>query len=380
MTPPRSAQVFALAARDLMVAVAAHESFPDHLEAFAKRRGALYASPVPIEDDAYWPGVAAALAAVAPPDTMPMSGLVSLGYTLEGGARGLRSLFTSAPSDKERKRVQRIAALAARVMEIVAGADDVLSRDERRSIAMAMASFGLTGEELDAIRPAGRLTIEQFEVLGELDAKVRRELVRGAWQLAQRHASSPVEEDTVRALAARLDMSPQVEPLRVEVSNVMQRAGDVAALAVELTRAAGTALPVDTLEAALENLIRSAAPPARATVLRERVKSREAPALSRLTPLARPQRLQSVALAWATLVGTDPTWSMGQHLRGELTALAAEAGAGYEVAEALEEVDRYLHQRVRSAAVAPANAPAPSAAPETPSAPEVTITEDEPKA
>ncbi len=246
-----------------------------------------------------------------------------------------------------------------------------------------MASFGLTGEELDAIRPAGRLTIEQFEVLGELDAKVRRELVRGAWQLAQRHASRPVEEETVRALAARLDMSPQVDALRVEVSNVMQRAGDVSALAVELTRAAGTALAVDTLDAALENLIRSAAPPARATVLRERVKSREAPALSRLTPLARPQRLQSVALAWATLVGTDPTWSMGQHLRGELTALAAEAGAGYEVAEALEEVDRYLHQRVRSAAVAPANAPsasAPPAAPETPSAPEVTITEEEPKA
>jgi len=348
-----AARVYDLAARDLVVAIAARDDFPSFLDAFAKRRGPLYAQPAMHPDEAaYWPGVALALSPIAPPASMPMAGLIAAGVTLEAGARGLRALFTSAPSEKDRKRVQRIASLAARVMEVVAGADDTLSDDERRGIAMAMASFGLDDEALAAAQPPSKMRADQLDIFGELDAKVRRELVRGAWQLCLRAAPTEAERDAVREIAARLEMSSELDPLRDSVQEVLSRVGVTASLAVELARAAGQALDPALFSRALERLIQAAATPAQAPTLRARVESRAPGDYAAFATTTRAQRLQSVALAWATLVGTDPSYSLGLHLRGELSAAAAEAGAAYEVSEALDTVDRYLHQRLREVTLA----------------------------
>ncbi len=354
MATDNISRVFALAARDLVVALAAGESFATFLDPFARRRAAVYVpgTAAPTEE-AYWPGIAAALAGVAPPEGMPMAGLIAAGATLERGARGLRGLFTSTPSDKDRKKVARVAALAARVMEIVAGADNTLTDDERRGIAMAMASFGLSPDELTAARPGGRMTPAQLEIFGELEPRVRRELVRGAWQLCLRGPLHPAQEEAVRAVAAKLDIGDQATPLRAEVEAAIARQGDTAALAVELARAAGSALAEDTLRPAMEHLIRAAAPPARAAALRAqgtaRGTAKGAPHLDALHALERGRRVQAVAMAWATVVGTDPAYSAALHARGALTTVAAEAGAAYEVNEALDVVDRFLHQRVSEA-------------------------------
>jgi hypothetical protein len=350
METEHAARVFALASRDLVVAIAASASFPSHLEAFARRRGALYLRPseVPL-DDAYWPGIAQALAAIAPPEVMPMHSLIDAGVTLEGGARGLRGFFTTTPSDKERRRVQRSAALAARVLEIVAGADDELSPDERRGIAMAMASFGLSAEELTAARPAGRMTPNDLEIFGELEQRVRRELVRGAWHLALQNGLKPAEELAVRGIAAKLDVSDVADALRAEVERRLAELGDMTSLAVELVRGVARALPEARWTTAQEHLVRAAAPPARANGLRAAIAMGDAPAFEKPVGMDKARRVQAVALAWATLVSTDPSFSLALRLRGDLTAAASEAGAGYEVAEALDEVDRFLHQRVREA-------------------------------
>ncbi len=359
-----ASRVFALAARDLVVAIAAGESFADYLDDFAKRRAPLYArADATVPDDQYWPGVARALAPLCPPETMPMGGLIEAGITLEGGARGLRSLFTKNPSDKDRKRVQRYATLAARVMEAVAGADDELSEDELRGISMAMASFGLDDDELVAARAPAKLRPEQIEVFGEIDAKLLRELLRGAWSVALRGGTNPRSDEAVRTLAARLDISDQCEAVRSNVADSLARVGNTAALSVELARSAGAALAPDLFASALEGLIRSAAPPSHAKALRERVSAKEPPRFEGFGLPTRPRRLQAVALAWATLTGTDPSYSLGLHLRGELSTAAGEAGAAYEVTEALDAVDRYLHQRLRDAsAPAPAAEPAPTPA------------------
>jgi hypothetical protein len=357
-----AARVYDLAARDLVVAIAARDDFPSFLDAFAKRRGALYAHPERHPDEAaYWPGVAAALSPIAPPEAMPMAGLIAAGVTLEGGARGLRALFTSAPSEKDRKRVQRIASLAARVMEVVAGADDTLSDDERRGIAMAMASFGLDDEALAATQPPSKMKAEQLDVFGELDARVRRELVRGAWQLCLRAVPTEAERTTVREVAARLEMSPEVDALYDAVRETLSRVGVTATLAVELARVAGESLAPEVFGRAMERLIQAAATPAIAPALRARVTSKAPGDYAAAAGTTRAQRLQAVALAWATLIGTDPSYSMGLHLRGELSAAAAEAGAAYEVGEALDTVDRYLHQRLREVTLATHPAPAASA-------------------
>jgi hypothetical protein len=114
------------------------------------------------------------------------------------------------------------------------------------------------------------------------------------------------------------------------------------------------ALPDARWTSAQEHLVRAAAPPARANGLRAAIALAEGPTFERPVGMEKARRVQAVALAWATLVSSDPSFSLALHLRGELTAAASEAGAGYEVAEALDEVDRFLHQRVREAASTPA--------------------------
>ena len=51
--------------------------------------------------------------------------------TLEIGARGLRSLFSSKPSDKDVARVKRYGSLAVRVLRAVLAADGPLDAEER---------------------------------------------------------------------------------------------------------------------------------------------------------------------------------------------------------------------------------------------------------
>src|SRR5882672_10892331 len=109
--PPRPPLVRALRSitEDGIFATAASGSSDDDtLQALAKRRDARYESlgrggaAVGPESLAEWlPELCAAIAPVCPPDWMPMADVVRAGVSLEGGARGVRSLFTSKPSEKE---------------------------------------------------------------------------------------------------------------------------------------------------------------------------------------------------------------------------------------------------------------------------------------
>ncbi len=358
MTADTTTRVFALASHDLLVALAARESFA-HLDTFAKRRAPAYIeATVDPGAESYWPGIAAALAPIAPPEAMPMAGLIGLGVTLEAGARGLRGLFVKDPSEKERKRVLRIATLAARVMDLVAGADEKRTDDEQRHIAMAMASFGLREDELAQAQPTGALTVDQFELHGDVELRVRREILRGAWQLALGDGLDDREATLLATLAAKLDLSNEAATIHAEAERVHGRQGQTAALAVELTRAAAATLPAEDRNALVERLIRAVAPASRAAALRARTADAAPVSFDGLDALPLPQRLQALALAWAALTGSDPRYSLGMHLRGELTAAAAEAGAAYETTQAFEEVERFLHQRLREVAL---HAAAPAA-------------------
>src|SRR5436190_1031379 len=132
MSLEQARELVPLAARDLIAAIAAREEFESMLEPLAKRRAAWYANPRAARtDELYWPALASAFAAVGVAEWMPMSALIDNGVTLEGGARGIRGLFTKAPSEKERRKVLRTATLAARVMEIVVSGGSGLSDDEQ---------------------------------------------------------------------------------------------------------------------------------------------------------------------------------------------------------------------------------------------------------
>lgn len=342
-----AAKTFSLAARDLVVVVAGRESFARHLTEIARRRAARYAAPDSVpEGDGYWTDLAAALAPVLPSELMPMWGLIDAGVTLEGGARGLRSLFSAVPSEKERRRVQRTAGLASRVMALAGGADGALTDDEKRLGDMAMCSFGLSPDELAAARGEAPASAAKLEVYGELDARVRRELVRGAWQVAMQDKLTPREEDEVLTLAAKLEVSADLGAIRREAADALARTARVASLAVELTRAASEGLVSERLPSVMEHLIRAAAPPSAAPELRSRLTAADRPDLAKHAALVSPQRAQAIALAWTSLRALDLTASTEALARGRLRAAAASIDAASEAAGAMELVDRYLNERV----------------------------------
>ncbi|MEZ4410889.1 MAG: hypothetical protein R3A52_31080 [Polyangiales bacterium] len=359
-TEPSTA-AFALAAQDVMVAAAARDSFATWLPQLAKRRAARYADPsVGPADPKYWPEVARALAPVAPPETMPMHGVIEEGATLEGGARGLRGLFTSNPSEKDRKRVQRVAALVSRVLQIVASTDASVTDDERRCAAMAMASFGLSDDELAAATPTAGLSVDQFELHGEVELKIRREVLRGAWQFALREALAAPAEQTLRTLAAKLELGAEEEAIKARAQETLARLGATATLALELVRYAGEGLDEKTLDAAATAMIRASSSPARAALLRARLAQKSPVDFEAPGVMQKPQRLQAVSLAWAALASTNPSYAWSMQLRARLAEGAASAGCGYELDQGVDVVDRYLLAQAREAE---APAPAPATAP-----------------
>lgn len=344
---------YALAARDLVSLTCAREDFEDALEPFAKRRAALYSQPAsPLWAELYWAGLAQSLASVGPAQWMPMATVVELGITLEGGAKGLRGLFTKAPSEKERKRVQKTATLAGRILEMVSNADHSLSPDEGRMVAMAMNSFGLSPEELAQVRPGRALTFEDLEIFGDLDIKTRRALLRGAWQLAAASTLDPARELAVRGVAARLELQHEADLVRAEVLQAQLRQTELAQVALELARSACRLLPNEVTRPALAHLLSSVAPPPRRVELETHVFSGAPSHFAALPKLDTARKKQAVSAAFASVIAHDPSLSTMFTLRVRLTDDAIAAGCGSEAAEAFDLCQRFLNERVREATAA----------------------------
>src|SRR5258705_13876021 len=115
MSSPADAELVAAletVAEDALFGVAAAgEDDEDVLVGLGRRRAQVYENVIRDKEDvpisnfrAGMTELTAALAPVCPPAWMPMAELVKRGITVEGGARGVRALFTSKPSGKTGER------------------------------------------------------------------------------------------------------------------------------------------------------------------------------------------------------------------------------------------------------------------------------------
>jgi len=148
---------------------------------------------------------------------MPMGDVIAEKVTLEIGARGLRSLFSSKPSDKDVQRVKRLGTLAVRVLRAVFAADGNIDAEEARTIASLIASLGLPDIDAAPLRTEEVVPVDRLDVYGEVEPNVARALVRGAWLAAAWDTIDPREEHVVRTLGKKLALSPEdVEAARAE--------------------------------------------------------------------------------------------------------------------------------------------------------------------
>jgi len=197
----------------------------DVLEGLGRRRGEAYSAilaghrlnTMSGEFDNWIVELTRAVAPICPPSSMPMSEVIREKVTLEVGARGLRSLFSSKPSDKDVQRVKRLGTLAVRVLRAVFAADGPLDHEETRTIAGLIASLGLPDPDAQALFHEAAVPVEQLDVYGDIEPAVAKAVLRGAWLGAAWDQIDPREEHIVRVLANKLAFAAMdLEVLRNE--------------------------------------------------------------------------------------------------------------------------------------------------------------------
>jgi hypothetical protein len=228
----------------IFAVAAAGEDDENVLSGLGKRRADLYErvvrgqARIPIGSYREWStDLAAAIAPVRPPFWMPMAELVRHGITVEGGARGVRALFTSKPSEKQVEHVRRVGALAVRCLVAVLAADGALDTDEQDLRAALVSSLGLSEEDEQRLSIESPVSVDELEIYGDLDAKLAREVIFGAWIGAAGDGIDPREERVIATLGAKLNVKPEdIEAARNEARKFTDDQRDVGAAVVDAIR------------------------------------------------------------------------------------------------------------------------------------------------
>ncbi len=292
--------------------------------------------------DAWFIDMSRAMAPVHPPEWLPMSGVIGEKVTLEVGARGLRSLFSSKPSDKDVARVKNLGALSVRVLRAVFAADGPIDAEEARAISSIVASLGLPDADAAPLYTEAPVAPEALQVYGDLEPAIAKAIMRGAWLAAVWDALDPREETVIRSIAQKLMIAPQdVENFRNE-----------AIARVEARRASGLAA-VDAVRYVLADRVPGIGVSLAAFVgqltLPRRFRDEALAQVGHGAPVALAQRyksitsddkLQALAMAYAAAMHDDPSAARQSLLRARLDRVAVDLGD--DPARARRVVDQVL--------------------------------------
>ena len=318
------------------------------LDGLGKRRGEAYSAvlaghrlnTMATEIDNWVVEMTRAVAPIHPPSWMPMSEVIREKVTLEAGARGLRSLFSSKPSDKDVQRVKRLGTLAVRVLRAVFVADGPLDSEEIRAIAGLVASLGLPDADAQPLFAEAPVPVEQLDVYGDIEPAVAKALLRGAWMAAAWDTIDPREEHIVRVLANKLGFAAMdLEVLRNET---VQR--------IDIRRIAGYAT-VDAVRFVLSDRMPgigvTLAAKSGALMLPRRYREEALAQVGAGTKVLLSRRYQQLSvedrttvlgIAWAAAMYEDPSLSRKALLRARHDRMAADLGEdGNKTRQAIEE-------------------------------------------
>jgi hypothetical protein len=344
--PPLSNALTVLCEDAFFAITAARRLDGDQLRALARRRAAVVAGLGPDVHGglmAAWDGwvtaLCAAIAPIAPPRWMPMADAVDQGLSLEHGARGVRSLFTSKPSEKEILRVRTIGSLAVRVLSAVMAAPGSFSGESQLLRAAAVASLGLPEEDQRMLTNETPILADALEVYGDVEPKLARAIIKGAFLAAMGDGLDPREEEAILQLSTKLHVP--VEALHEARTQAKQ--------AIDQGRALGDA-SVDAIRYVLVDEAAEAEKfgIAAARLLLVTVHRRDAitalnvgghVTLGKKYTLDRREREVALAVAWLAVLSSDPRYSRRVERMQRHDRVALDLGdkdAGPAVRELLE--------------------------------------------
>jgi hypothetical protein len=321
----------------------------DQLRALAARRAvalrvAALGTPGPTLAawDAWVHELCIAIAPIAPPRWLPMGDAVAAGLSLEHGARGVRSLFTSKPSEKDIARVRRLGAFAVRSLGGVLSATGQWTTDARLLRASLIASLGLPEEDQRALDAELPVPTETLELQSGCDAKVARAIVRGAFYAAMGDGMDPREERAVISVAQRVELEADgVNASRQEAREQIDGARAFGEAAVDAVR-----FLLQDEQAESERLAIAAArltlPPVHRRDALTAVNVGGPVTLGKKHPVERRHREAVLGLSWAVAIRENPTYTRRNELSVRHDLIAADLGELADGAQIRSSIDRLV--------------------------------------
>jgi hypothetical protein len=328
----------------------------DLLRDFAQRRSSVLqavARGAPAEHMGPWESwmlkMSAAIAPLAPPRWMAMADVIDEGVSLEHGARGMRSLFTSKPSEKDVARVKSFGGFAARALASVLAATGEFHPEARAQRGCFVASLGLSEDEQKALTKEEPVVAASLEVPEGLPAKLARAVLRGAFVAALLEGTDPREEQAVLAIGKKLGLS--AEEITAATGEARQR--------IEAARAFG--LPaVDAIRYVLEgdrmtsDLLAVAAakltlPVSQRTATMTAVSVVGRVVLAKKYTVDRKTRDAVLGLSWIAALRIDPSFVRRSELAMLHDHVAGDLGDVDAGKSARAVVEKYLDEELRNA-------------------------------
>jgi hypothetical protein len=362
LPPPKPdlASVLSLLCEDAFFTVAGAGRLDlDALRALsAKRSPALVAAargaPSPGLDawDPWILGLCAVLAPIAPPRWVPLADAVGAGLSLEHGARGVRSFFTSKPSDKDVARVRSLGSMAVRVVTSVLAATGPLNAESTLLRRALIASLGLSDPDRAEIEAELPVPAEALQLPGDLDGKLARSMVRGGFYAARVDGTDPREEQAVIAVARKLGLTTEeVNQAREEARVLIDSGKDFGEASVDGIRwlLEGDGAESDRFAIAAARLTLS---PVQRRDAITAVNVGSPVFLGHRHRLDRKQREAALALAWLAAVHRNPTYLRRAELVGRHDKLAADLGEEADGEAIRAALDRWVEVALGSTAKA----------------------------
>lgn len=328
----------------------------DVLRALSKRRSAALiavARGAPPEEisqgDPWLIRLAAAIAPIAPPRWLPMANLIEDGLSLEHGARGMRALFTSKPSEKEIARVRSLGAFSVRALASVLSGSGNLRPEAHLYRSCLVASLGLSDEEQRALLAEEPLSAESIDVPASVEPKLARGILRGAFMAAMLEGDDPRDEQAVLVLGRKTGLPAEdVTAAHGEARRAIDAAKSFGAACVDAVRY--------VLDDHRDESARLAAATARLTLpapaRREAIESATAGGavtLARRHVLDRRAREAVLGLAWAAALRSNPTYTRRAELSLRHDRVASDLGEDGAGAEARKVIEGFLDEELLAA-------------------------------
>jgi hypothetical protein len=329
------ARLIAAMAEDAIFALGSGGGF-DVLDGLGKRRGEAYQAvlnghrlnTMSGELDHWLVELTRAIVPIHPPTWMPMGDVLREKVTLEAGARGIRSFFSSKPSEKDVLRVKRLGSLATRILRAVFAADGPIDPEEQRTLAGFVAALGLPDEDAKPLYAEQPIPVEQLDVYGDVDAGIAKAILRGAWLASAWDTIDPREEHIIRVVANKLSFpAMDLEVLRNDMVKAIDARRNVGAATVDGIRfVLSDRMPGHGVTLAAKTGMFVIPQRYREEVLSQIGHGAKVTLAKRYTQMSGTEKETVLGMAWAAAMYEDPSMGRRALLRARHDRIAQDLG------------------------------------------------------